>query len=257
MRGNMEVLETNKDNNPASDPGVAGQETSKRRMTRKALLTAARDLVFIKGHDRISVQEITGRAKVGTGTYYNYFETKQDVFVAIAEDMQRQIAESLQESRDAINDPATKVAVTLKYYFTQALDNQDWREFIACVGLNDICLQQAPEQLRADIERGVKAGRFRIDDIHFTQHLIEGMITHVTRGMLKGDIGRNSIERCVRSILQMLGLPDLVTKALTQTPLPPIAAPRHRPAAAKPAQAVQSNVAELPQQFVNVKDFSR
>jgi len=199
--------------------------SDKRQATRKGLLNAARDLVFEKGHDRISVQDITSRARVATGTYYNYFDCKQDIFVAVAEDMTAELAGALAETRSTIKDPAMLVSVTLKFYFEQAIDNEDWKEFTHCVGL-DISLQQPPEQCLEDIERGVKAGRFRVDDIHFTQNLVTGMVTHITKEMMQGRIGRNGIEHAIRSILQMLGLPDLVSKALTQTPLPPIAAPK-------------------------------
>ncbi len=68
-------------------PPVEVISSDKRQATRKALLSAAKDLVFEQGHDRISVQDITGRARVATGTYYNYFDSKQDIFYAVAENM--------------------------------------------------------------------------------------------------------------------------------------------------------------------------
>lgn len=200
--------------------------SDKRIATRAALLEAARELVFEKGHDHIAVQEITQRARLATGTYYNYFDTKLDIFPAVAEDMKSQIAEQLDSVRQATKDPAMLIAVTLKYYFYQAIDNQEWRDFTRCAGLQDIPLQQEPEQRFEDIERGVKAGRFRVDDIHFTQTLISGMVDHVNQAISRGLFGRNAVEYTIRSILQMLGLPELVSKALTQTPLPPIAAPK-------------------------------
>lgn len=198
--------------------------TERRKMTRRALLDAARDLVFEKGHDRVSVQEITSRARVATGTYYNYFQSKQDIFIAVAEDMRAQLAEDLESTRAAIKDPAMLVTMTLRYYFQQALDNQDWREFTRCTGLTDMLLLQPAEQAVEDITRGVNGGRFRVDDVHFTQELITGMMTHVILSVERGQAGRNAIDYAIRSILQMLGLPELVSRALTQTPLPPIAA---------------------------------
>ncbi len=198
----------------------------KRMATRAALLEAARELVFEKGHDHIAVQEITKRARLATGTYYNYFDSKLDIFPAVAEDMKSQMAEELDSIRQTIKDPAMLIAITLKYYFHQTIDNQQWRDFTRCAGLKDMPLQQAPEQRFEDIERGVKGGRFRLDDIHFTQTLISGMVDHVNQSISNGLVGRNAIEYAIRSILQMLGLPELVSKALTQTPLPPIAAPK-------------------------------
>lgn len=198
--------------------------SEKRQVTRRALLDAARDLVFEKGHDRVSVQEITSRARVATGTYYNYFQSKQDIFIAVAEDLRQQLADDLESTRASIKDPAMLVTMTMRYYFQQAMDNQDWREFTRCTGLTDMQLQQPAAQATEDINRGVNGGRFRVDDIHFTQALIAGMVTHVNQSIERGQAGRNSIDYAIRSILQMLGLPELVSKALTQTPLPPIAA---------------------------------
>ena len=200
--------------------------SDKRHATRRALLSAARDLVFEKGHAQISVQDITSRARVATGTYYNYFDTKQDIFVAVAEDLRDDLAQALAGTRETIKDPAMLVSLTLKYYFQQAIDNEDWRKFTRCVGLTDMPLQQTAEQCMEDIQRGIKAGRFRGDDVHFTQNLVTGMVSHVIREIQKGRMDRRSIEFAIRSILMMLGLPELVSKALTQTPLPPIAAPK-------------------------------
>lgn len=198
--------------------------SERRQVTRRALLDAARDLVFEKGHDRVSVQEITSRAKVATGTYYNYFQSKQDIFIAVAEDIRQQLADDLESTRASIKDPAMLVTMTLRYYLQQAVENQDWREFTRCTGLTHMLLLQPADQAVEDITRGVKGGRFRVDDIHFTQELITGMASHVILAIEKGYAGRNAIDYAIRSILQMLGLPELVSRALTQTPLPAIKA---------------------------------
>jgi hypothetical protein len=50
------------------------------------------------------------------------------------------------------------------------------------------------------------------------------MFRHVVSAIDKGHVGRNATDYAIRSILQMLGLPEIVAKALTQTALPPITA---------------------------------
>jgi AcrR family transcriptional regulator len=198
--------------------------SGKRQATRQVLLEAVRDLVFEKGHDSISIQEITTRARVSIGTYYNYFDTKPDAFMAVAQNLQDVIAVELETIREPINDPAMKVAITLKYYFHQSLDNQNWRDFTRFTKLTELPLEQAINARIEDIERGVKGGRFKVDNVHFTESLIRGMFRHVVSAIDKGHVGRNATDYAIRSILQMLGLPEIVAKALTQTPLPPIAA---------------------------------
>ena len=202
--------------------------SSKRQATRQLLLYAARDLVLETGHDRISIEEITNRAKVSKGTFYNYFGTKQDVFAAVAQGLKARLAADLVKTTDPIKDPAMKVAITLKFYFYQSLDNQDWREFTRFTGLTELYLEQDTEERVEDLLWGIKAGRFKGDNVYFTDSLISGMSRHVLSEIDRGPLARDACDYAIRSILQMLGLPEIVAKALTQTRLPPIAAQRRR-----------------------------
>ncbi|MCB1644192.1 MAG: TetR/AcrR family transcriptional regulator [Pseudomonadales bacterium] len=201
--------------------------TRKREKTRQALLDAARKLVFSTGHEKISIQDITAEADVGLGTFYNYFETKQKVFEAVLEDIRQDFLDELGRLRQPIKDPATLMAVTLTFGFQQAQDNEDWNAFLKRSGLTgDYFLQQDEEQLMADILLGSRAGRFKVDRPEFTHSIITGIIRHVNQEIAAGRMDRSAIASATRHILRMLGLPDLVTKALTQTPLPPVAAPK-------------------------------
>lgn len=200
---------------------------SKRERTRRALLDAARALVYERGHDKIAIQDITERANVGLGTFYNYFETKHAVFEAVLDEIRRRFNDRLDDIRRPIKDPALIVAVTLKYCFLEAQDNEEWHTFLTYSGLDgERMLHQDEEQCLTDIRRGVSAGRFKVDDVYFAQSLVLGMVKHVNHEIARGRLGRRAMEDATRYILRMLGLPDLVAKALVQTPLPPVPAPR-------------------------------
>ncbi|MFT4632707.1 MAG: AcrR family transcriptional regulator [Candidatus Pseudothioglobus sp.] len=199
----------------------------KRERTRAALVNAARKLVFSRGHEKISIQDITDAADVGLGTFYNYFETKPMAFEAVLEEIRGQFTANLNKLREPLTDPATVMAFTLQYCFAQAQDNQEWNTFLAYSGLSgDYLLHQDEEQLLADIQRGVKAGRFKAEDVIFTQSLILGMVRHVNQEIRRGRLGRSAMAEATRHILRMLGLPDQVAKSLTQSPLPPVAVRR-------------------------------
>jgi AcrR family transcriptional regulator len=203
----------------------AFQTSSKRTRTREALVTAARELVFERSHERISIQEITRRAGVATGTFYNYFATKRNVFEAVVEEYRVQFAREIEETRSRIKDPAMMVAATLKYYFYQAQHNEAWRTFLSFSGLpGKIDLRQSSNESFKDIQRCVAAGRFKVEDCHFAQSLIGGMIDHVNTEIAKGRLAPSAADDAVRYILRMLGLPDPVAKALTQSRLPPVSA---------------------------------
>lgn len=210
----------------------------KRQKTRSALLHAARELVYERGHERIAIQDITERADVGLGTFYNYFESKQCIFEAVLEEIRDGFRRELDRMRQPLKDPALIVAHTLKYCFQQAQDNEEWNTFVTYSGLTgDYRLHQDEAQCLEDLRRGVAAGRFKVDDVGFAQSLIIGMVKHVNTEIACGRLGRKAIEDTIRYILRMLGLPDLVAKALVQTPLPPVAVPRRVSVTVRPMQS--------------------
>jgi len=194
---------------------------NQRTRTRNLLVFAARELVHERGHENISIQDVTQRARVGTGTFYNYFQTKRQVFEAVLGDFRRCFAQEVNAIRANLKDPATIVAVTLKYYFCQAQDNEKWKTFITYSGLpGEHVLHQDEEQCLSDIQRGVRAGRFKVDDVYFTQSLVTGMVRHTNLEISKGNLGRSAMDDTAQYVLRMLGLPYLVARALAQSPLP-------------------------------------
>lgn len=206
----------------------ASPQVRKRQHTRSVLVRAARNLVFDRGHEKISISDITREAGVGTGTFYNYFQTKQGVFKAVLDDYRSSFEKELDGLRKNLKDPAMIVATTLKFYFRQAQDNEMWSSFVTYSGLpGEHNLHQEENQCFADIQRGVQAGRFKVTDVSFAQNLVIGMVIHTNREINNGNLGRSAMDHTTQFILRMLGLPDLVARALTQGALPAVRAPRH------------------------------
>lgn len=202
----------------------------RRERTRAALVAAAKALVFERGHEKIAISDITERADVGLGTFYNYFETKTAVFEAVLDELRTAFQTELDQLRAPLKDPAFIVAVTLKHCFRAAQDNDEWNTFISYSGLEgEYILQQDEDQLLADIKRGVSAGRFKVEDIHFAQSLVMGMIGHVNREIRRGRLTRKAMDDTTQYVLRMLGLPEMVARALVQTPMPAIAVPARQP----------------------------
>ena len=208
----------------------------KRQRTREALISATRRLVLGHHTGKLSIQDITEAADVGLGTFYNYFENKGQIFEAVLQEIEDQFQADLHEVRKHLKDPAMIVAVTLKFSFEQAQDHTDWHTFLRFRDrLGVQFLHQDPEQCLTDIQRGAQGGRFRIDDAFFARNLILGMVEHANMEIYLGRLGRSAIEETTRYILRMLGLPDVVAKALAQGHLPTVAAPKRQ------AEQIQSS----------------
>lgn len=67
--------------------------TTKTRETRDKLLRVARDAFEEEGYDATSVSRIVDGADVSRGTFYLYFESKEDIFRTLAEGLLEQVVE--------------------------------------------------------------------------------------------------------------------------------------------------------------------
>jgi len=63
--------------------GAVRRQRQRTEETRRALLSAARSLFREQGYAATTVADITRRAERGHGTFYLYFDNKQDVFAAL------------------------------------------------------------------------------------------------------------------------------------------------------------------------------
>ncbi len=80
---------------------MSGLRETKKRQTRKAILTAAIKLFTEKGFEETSVEELAREAGVGKGTIYSYFNAKQDIFLAFCEEEIEYIFTRLEKEGDS------------------------------------------------------------------------------------------------------------------------------------------------------------
>ncbi|GAA3168828.1 MULTISPECIES: TetR/AcrR family transcriptional regulator [Streptomyces] len=68
----------------ATTPPVSRRERNKQQV-RERLYSSAVELIVEKGYDHTSIDEIAERADVARGTFFNYFQRKEDVIAAWGE----------------------------------------------------------------------------------------------------------------------------------------------------------------------------
>ncbi|MEU7482171.1 TetR/AcrR family transcriptional regulator [Lentzea sp. NPDC042327] len=67
---------------PAEPTQAVGRRERHKRAMYERLYTAALDLFTEQGYDETSIEDITERADVARGTFFNYFEKKEEVIAA-------------------------------------------------------------------------------------------------------------------------------------------------------------------------------
>ena len=146
---------------------TAQVESARRRKTRDRLIDAAYEVFAETGVHAASVEMITERAGFTRGAFYSNFDTKEELFFALAERENRIRFERLQEGVDAILpevDPAALTEATLGDLVTQFLvlqgDDRRW------------CLVQSEFKLLAMRDPAVAASYLNYQR-HFLQELAE------------------------------------------------------------------------------------
>ena len=86
-----------------AEPGAAlsatGKPLTKRgEATRRKLLEAAEEVFAGLGYHEASIVKITERAGIGLGTFYLYFDSKQQIFEELVVDLNRRVRHSMSEA---------------------------------------------------------------------------------------------------------------------------------------------------------------
>ncbi len=107
---------------------TAEVQTSKREQSkaanRAAILVAARRVFAEIGYEAATVRDIIRRTDLASGTFYNYFRSKEEVFEAIADDGARRFRPLLRAARANAADFEAYLRSALRAYF-QFLDEEN------------------------------------------------------------------------------------------------------------------------------------
>jgi AcrR family transcriptional regulator len=90
--------------------------------TRAALIESARALFAERGYAAVSIEEIVRRARVTRGALYHHFDDKADLFRAVFESVQRDLAERLLDAASSQPDPARHLEVGCHAFLDACLE---------------------------------------------------------------------------------------------------------------------------------------
>jgi AcrR family transcriptional regulator len=103
-------------------PAEKAPRTERGRKTLRRLLEAAAKEFGERGYHEAAINGITARAGVALGTFYTYFESKEEVFRALVRDMSRatraHVAEAVRDAPDRLS--AERMGLTAFIAFTRA-----------------------------------------------------------------------------------------------------------------------------------------
>lgn len=205
----------------------------RKRETRKRLLEAAFKLMSERGMDAVAINEITEAADVGFGSFYNHFESRDEIYAVLMNTVFENFGNALEQLVKDIEDPAEVIAVCIRHTLLRARREPLWGRFLIRESLSPRMLSRGlPVRLMRDIQKGVAAGRFTIPDPIMTFLVVGGGALAAISAELQleenaGDAFREHglvregfAERAATALLQSLGLTFKQAEAICRRPLP-------------------------------------
>ncbi|MBY6537916.1 TetR/AcrR family transcriptional regulator [Rhodococcus sp. BP-349] len=192
--------------------------------TRAALVGAAQTFVA-EGRFNAPVLEITQAADVGMGSFYNHFDSKEDLFRAAVDDALESVGAYLDTVTVDLTDPVEMF--TQSFRLTGRLFRLEPELSRVLLNSASILLSSphsglAPRSLR-DIRAGADSGRFVIEDAEVALALVSGSMLALGR-LLTEHPERDdeaAVDAMASSVLRALGVSAAEAITLCARPLPP------------------------------------
>jgi AcrR family transcriptional regulator len=133
--------------------------------TRAALLDAAAQVVGDVGYVEASITAITARAGVGQGTFYNYFDSRQELFDQLLPAISQQMLDFIKQRGDAAGEEQQREELSFRAFFDFLSEHP---EFFRVMYEAEIFAPQAYEQ--------------------HTEMVLNGFVRILTKARSKGEI---------------------------------------------------------------------
>ena len=203
--------------------GTAANRLERRKMRTRAALVRAAQTFIAAGKFNVPVLEITQAADVGMGSFYNHFDSKEQLFQAAVNEVLDELGAILDKLTAEGDDPAEIFARSFRLVGRIFRQRPNMSRVLLNTGVELISADRglAPRALR-DIDAATRAGRFSVDDPMLALAVAGGALMGLGQ-LLHDQPERDDAEaadRVTRDLLIMFGLPADEAAEICRRPLP-------------------------------------
>lgn len=203
--------------------GAAPTGHSKRRArTRAALLAAARQLLA-EGRETASIEEITKRAGVGFGSFFNHFPGgKDELFTEAVLDVLDAYSAWVTSLTEPLTDPAEVFALSFRITGRLGAAQPDLFAPVLARGSEILLVDRGLRQAAlADLRAGVDSGRFIALDPEVHLLAVGGVLLGLMRAaVVTPGLTTAAIDAVSAGVLRMLGVSAQEAQEICARPLP-------------------------------------
>jgi AcrR family transcriptional regulator len=200
-------------------PKPAGKREQTKAQNRQTILAAAREVFAELGYGATTVRDIIRATPLASGTFYNYFQSKEEVFQAIQDESALRIRPRLHEERAKATTVEEFISGTFRTFFEfVAGDHSNFRTLRMNTDTLRVRMDTPEtiagfEELREDLVGAIAKGMFPPVDADFLMAAIVGVAFELAERMSRREIRDPAVATAFATALFLGGI-----RALPMTP---------------------------------------
>jgi len=186
------------------DPKKMTRRERERHLRRQEILEAARAVFSARGYEGATLDEVAREAEFAKGTLYSYFDSKADLFAALAEREFDSLGAKVKEVLAAEPEPAAGTRAVIRVLLEFFESRSDF--YRVAIALRDTGRQEEVEKIRGAIKRkinelgdvlggrvaeGIREGLFKEYDAQFLGFLLLGIVHYYSVYVMRYRSGEN------------------------------------------------------------------
>jgi AcrR family transcriptional regulator len=175
-----------------------GRERSARTETQ--ILEAAVRVFAEMGPDAPKIDDFVQAAGISRGTFYNHFESVEELLAATSEWTTRENLEAIERAIEDLEGPALRFGVGLRLFFARAQADPVW-----CAFVGRVWKVGGVELPSRDLEQGLRLGIFRAPSPEVARDLLFGGIREALLRIGSGRTPAAYGAQMTELVLQALG----------------------------------------------------
>lgn len=151
------------------------------------------------------IDDVIREAGVSRGTFYNYFDTLDEVLVAIGQELSNQMTTDILPVYDVLTEAWQRLSVGFRLFLVRAMLDRKWAGFVTRVDVwphNTL----VAKYMSADLELGLASGQFSFEAVDCVTDFLMGASAHGIQAIRQGVKDPNAyVDSYVRMALTCVG----------------------------------------------------
>lgn len=190
---------------------AANRQEQRTQATKAKLLATARKLFAVQGFNHVPAEELVKEAGLTRGALYHHFGRKEELFAAVYEQLQQEIANRIQIASKKASSPWLALQAGCHAFLKACIEPEvqqimlldapvvlSWEQWRTVDALYSLGL------LKAGLQAAVDGKEIKVKSIDAIAHLLIGAMNEAALWIAQSDKPRAAFEEAIETLDQLL-----------------------------------------------------